>query len=275
MERSRRNAWFVTLLSAAAFIGTLYPLTSRIRTFNRGAGLHNFHAEVLDSRRAQIGAFPEFTLTDVPGESAGAGAERAAYESFLRLDYAGKPTLIPVKRPAAFGVPTLGLYDEWVKVLAVNQVGRDAAGSTLAIPGTEQLLIISRRTPDGFDPQTWGSVRRDDWVFDFYELKPAGEVVTARHRWPRSDRAEKRLEGGAANPLKGIEPLRPRTLEYFAAMHAIPKLNMPKYRFDDTALRFETLGWPLPVSMLSMLGVAGGLVFAVAPRRAARGSVPA
>ncbi len=266
MERSRRNVWLVTLLSAAAFIGALYPLTSRIRAFNRDAGLHNFHAALFDTRRVQVGAFPEFTLTDVPGESGG----RAAYESFLRLDYAGKATMIPVKKPAAFNVPTLGLYDEWVKPMAVNEVGRDAAGNTQAIPGTEQLLIISRRTPDGFDPETWGSVRRDDWVFDFYELKLGGEVATSRRRWPRSERAEKRLAEDTANPLREIDPLRPRTLAYFAAMHAIPKLNMPKYRFDDTALKFETLGWALPVSMIGLLGFAGGLVFALAPRQAGR-----
>ncbi len=267
MDKSRRIAVVVTLLSAAAFIGALYPLTKRIQEFNLLAGLHNFHAEILNTRRYQIGEFPEFTLTDVPTDPA---SPRAAYESFLRLDYAGNQTLLRVKKPPVFDMETLALYDEWAKVLAINDVGRDDAGRQQAIPGTERLLIVTRLTPDGFDPESWGSVRRDDWVFDFYQLKPDGTVETTRHRWPRGRRGEARLLTEAENPLRDIVPLKPRTLEYFAAMHVIPKLNVPKYKFDDTALSPRVLGWTLPVSMLGALGFVGGLVFAIAPPRSRR-----
>lgn len=264
MDNSRRIALLVMLVSAAAFIGALYPMVGRIQEFNLHAGLHNYHAEVLNTRQYKIGSFPEFKLTDVPGD---AGSPRAEFESFLRLEYAGAETLIRVKKPPAFGMENLALYDEWVKVLAVNEVGRDEAGNQQAIPGSEHLLIVCRRTPDGFDPDSWGSVRRDDWVFDFYRLMPDGTIETMQRRWPRGSRAEARLETEADSPLRAIEPLKPRTLEYFAAMHVIPKLNVPKYKFNDTALSPQVLGWTLPVSMLGGLGLIGGLVFAIAPPR--------
>jgi hypothetical protein len=267
MEKSRRIAWIVTLISAAAFLATLYPMVSRIERFNLEAALHNYHAEILNTRRYKIGEFPEFILTDVPGDPA---SPRAEYESFLRLEYAGQEKLLRVKRPPVFNMENLALYDEWVKVLAINDVGRNAAGEAQAIDGTEKLLIVTRLTPDGFDPESWGSVRRDDWVFDFYELRPDGAIEQTRRRWPRGRRAEARLQNEPDNPLHGIAPLAPRTLEYFAAMHVIPKLNVPKYKFNDTALRFEELGWTLPVVMLSVLTFSGGLVFAIAPRRKAR-----
>jgi hypothetical protein len=98
---------------------------------------------------------------------------------------------------------------------------------------------------------------------------PDGTIETTQRRWPRGRRAEARLEGETDNPLRGIEPLAPRTLEYFAAMHVIPKLNVPRHKFNDTALSPKVLGWTLPVSMLSVLGMAGGLVFTIAPRRTA------
>lgn len=262
MDKSRRIALVVTLVSAAAFIGALYPMVGRIQEFNLHAGLHNYHSEVLNTRRYQIGAFPEFVLTDQPGEG-----PRAQFESFLRLEYAGKEALIRVKKPPVFGMESLALYDEWVKVLAVNEVGRDDAGNTQPVAGTEQLLIVSRRTPDGFDPESWGSVRRDDWVFDFLRLLPDGTIETTQRRWPRGRRAEARLAEETDNPLRTIDPLAPRTIEYFAAMHVIPKLNVPKYKFNDTALSPRVLGWTLPVSMLSVLSFVGGLIFAVGPRR--------
>lgn len=266
MDQARRIALIVTLVSAAAFLGALYPMVTRIQEFNLHAGLHNFHAEILNTRQYQLGSFPEFKLTDVPAEP---GTPRAEFESHLRLEYGGEEKLILVKKPPVFNMETLALYDEWVKVLAINEVGRDADGNTQPVPGTERLLIVTRRTPDGFDPESWGSVRRDDWVFDFYQLKPDGTVDTTQRRWPRGRRAEARLEGETDNPLRGIEPLAPRTLEYFAAMHVIPKLNVPRHKFNDTALSPKVLGWTLPVSMLSVLGMAGGLVFTIAPRRSA------
>ncbi len=272
MERSRRVAIVVTVISAAAFVGALVPMTSRIADFNLQAGLHNFHAEVLNTRQYQIGVFPEFKLTDVPGEG-----PRSAYESFIELDYGGNKTLIRVKRPPVFNMETLALYDEWVKVLAVNEVERDERGIQRPVSGSERLLIVTRLTPDGFDPESWGSVRRDDWVFDFHQLMPDGTVETTRRRWPRSDRGEKRLAAEAGSPLREIQPLKPRTIEFFAAMHVIPKLNVPRYKFNDTALSPRVLGWTLPVSMLSVITFSAGLVFAVAPHRrnnAQRGASP-
>jgi hypothetical protein len=50
-------------------------------------------------------------------------------------------------------------------------------------------------------------------------------------------------------------------------MFVIPKLNVPEYKFSDTAFRIEVLGWTLPVTMASVLLIAGGVAFALAPRR--------
>lgn len=263
MERSRTLAIVGTLVFGACFVGALRPMVERVRAFNAEAGLARFHAEVLNARRTQIGVFPEFSLTDVPGQG-----PRGEFESFLRLEYAGREVMIPVKRPPAFDVANLGMYEEWVKALAVNRVEPGPqTGAATAVPGTEQLLIVARRTPDGYDPESWGSVRRDDWVFDFYRLMPDGEVRVSQRRWPRGRRAEARLAEETGNPLREIEPLTERTIEYFAAMHVIPKLNVPRHKFDDTALSPAVLGWTLPVSMLGLLGFTASLVFVIAPKR--------
>ena len=64
-----------------------------------------------------------------------------------------------------------------------------------------------------------------------------------------------------AKLLATITPLQERTWQYQAALHAIPKLNVPKYRFKDTAMK--AMGWTLPVAMFSGLGVIAGIALIV------------
>lgn len=280
----RTLAWLITLGSLAAFVAALIPLTSRIRAFNAESGLIRFHAEPIVSREFQIGRFPTVKLTDDQTETG---------QAALRLEFAGATRLIPVKEPPAKGLPNLALYDEWAKALAINEVTLDDQHRSVARPGTERLFIVSRRTPEGFNPDSWGEVRRIEWVFDFYELKPDGAIEQTQRRWPRKPRSENRLfrEAGmdlAAPPsdlksqqeiddwkagiarskmLAAIPVLKDRTIEHYAALFVMPKLSVPEHKFNDTALSPEVLGWTLPVSMISVLTFAGGLVFALAPRR--------
>ena len=190
-------------------------------------------------------------------------------------------SLESLKRPPALNLPTLAGYDEWLKALAIYPVERDAEGQQRRVLGSERFIIVVRRTPVGYDPETWGEVRRIDWVFDYYELKQDGAVDRLTRRWPRSYASEKRLLREAAGNSEGltaeqvaaskklavIEPLKQRTFEYYAAMFVIPKLNVPQYKFTDTAFRPEVLGWTLPGAMIAVLLFTGGLVFVIAPRK--------
>ncbi|HMN41298.1 MAG TPA: hypothetical protein PKE29_10665 [Phycisphaerales bacterium] len=272
MTRGRAIAWLLTLASAGVFGASIMPMVRRIEDYNASAGFLSLHAEPIGSRQIRVEGFPPATLTDdrMPDRS-----------SAVRLDFGGASTLIPVRAPAG-NLPNLSAYDEWLKVLAIYQVVRGPDGEQYRKDGSERLIIVVRRTPEGFDPDGMGEVRRIEWVFDFLELKKDGTVDRFVRRWPRSPRAEARLrreargeEGDAATiasakALAAIEPLKDRTLEHFAAMHVIPKLNMPQYKFNDTAFRIEVLGWTLPAAMGSALVFTGAVVFALAPRRRVR-----
>lgn len=269
MDRSKKIALMVMLASAGVFAAAIAPMTSRIRDFNAGAKFLHVHFEPIVSRKIVVEGFPEGTLTDA--------------DKGIALSYGGKTTLIPVKPPPAKGLPNLAGYDEWLKVLACFQVDRDGENKQFRRDGSERVLIVVRRTPEGLDPEAWGQVRRIDWVFDYYDLGKDGSVTHTTKRWPRKYRSEKRLQAEAkgekpdlsneqieaAQALAAIEPIAERTVEYAAAMHVIPKLNVPEHKFTDTAFSPAVLGWTLPASMLGLLGVAGGLVFTLAPRRGA------
>ena len=272
---SRRLAWVVVGLSAAVFSLAVWAMGTRIAEFNRHANFIRFHAEPVISREFRLEGWPQGRLTD--RTETVDGIER----SFLELDYAGKSTLIPVKTPPAKDVPNLSVYDEWAKVLGFNEMASSSSGGeSQPVSGSTRLWIITRTTPPGYDENTWGSVRRSEWVFTFYELRRDGSVTIDRRRWPRGYKGEKLLQAMAAAhnakptedsaryaELAKIPVLKERSAEYYAAMFVIPKINMPQYKFEDTALRFNVLGWTVPAAGFAVLGMLYGTAFAIAPKR--------
>lgn len=262
---SRRNAAILTLVAGAAFIVSIIPLTLRIRDYNASANLTRFHAEIQNNRQFKLTGFPPVSISDAVDDRGLAA---------IKLEYGSTVRLLPIKAPPALNVPSLGIYGDWLKVLAINEVVRDAAGENAVKPGSEHLLIAIRQTPEGFDPNSWGSVRRAEWVFDFYDLKPDGQIELSTYRWPRSDRSEEGLHNRnlSDNPspreiaLEKLPVLKERTLQHFVAMHVIPKLAVPEHKFTDTALNPRILGWTLPASMLSFIAVVLGGFFAAKVR---------
>lgn len=283
------RAWLVTLASAALFVGAAVPMGLRIRDFNREHPAPSFHVDAYVSRTVRLAGFPPLRIDD---HEPTAPSDPAASELKITYGPPGNETVrfVPVKRPPVMGMPGLELYDEWVKVLAINEVQRDAAGNPSPKPGSERLMLAVRRTPQGFDAETWGSVRRTEWLFDFHEFTPDGRIVTSTRRWPMANpmheeafqkRAAEAAAGIDGRPpdtrlksLADIPPLAERTVEYFAAMHVIPKLSVPKHKFNDTALGFRTLGWTLPVCMIAGLVFSVAFFFALAGRPAKAAKQP-
>jgi hypothetical protein len=281
----RRRAGWLTVALGAVFAGSLIVMVQRVRAFHEATGFPTFHAESIVARQFQQGTFPEVRLeepleadlpTDVrealsrlPGmammkivtvvSGAGGKSERATY--------------VPVKAPPARGLPTLDAYADWVKTLAVNEVERTSEGVQRPKAGTDHIFVVVRRPPEGFDPETWGSVRRSEWVFDFHELKPDGTITSFQRRWPRSYRGESTLQAQVLDGdprlarLEQIPVLEERSIEYFVALHAIPKLSVPNQKFRGTAFNPKVLGWTLPVTMSAALAGSIALVFAIPPRR--------
>ncbi len=131
------------------------------------------------------------------------------------------------------------------------------------IKGAERFVIVSRHPAAGYDPETWGEVRRNDWTFTLAELMADGTIDLRQFRWPRSEKAEKHMP--LPEHLADIPPLEQRTFEYQAALNVIPKLQMPKLRFKDTAV--NAMGWTLPVAAFGGLLALLGITLAFAPKR--------
>jgi len=269
IRQPRTIAWILTLVSLLAFIGCALGMGVRAARFNREADFQRYRIEPTLARTLEVHGRPA-TLTDALDDQG---------RSLLMLTYGDAVQAIPVKDPPARDVPELVGYLEWVSVQAITPVQRDGSREVDAsgAPVPSRYVIVTRHTAAGFDPESWGSVRRADWTFSFYELRPDGTISHDVFRFPRSRRGEqslaKRAAAADAKPheieLAAIPPLKERTWQYQAALHVIPKLHVPKYRFEDDAFSFRTMGWYLPGAGFAALGVLIGLGLAFAPQRPA------
>ncbi len=299
MTQRRLIAAGVCVLAAVVCVLSVAKMAERVRDFNATAAFRFYQFKPISGRT--FTAFGrEASVTDVPGE--GGGQQEDGHDWHVRLDYGDESVLIPVEKPPIEHAPDLSIYDEWFAVVAfvrmvpegegnektlVPEARRDAAhaddGGAAGAEGVdevggegERVVAMTRVPPPGYDPATWGAVKRSEWSFRFYELKRDGTIERTLRRWPRSERSEKTLaktaagergtpaEQAVAKMLAAIPPLEERSLEYQLALNVIPKLNVPSYKFKKTAM--EAMGWTLPTAFFSMLVAILSLFIAIAPK---------
>lgn len=265
MPRTRIIGLTITALAGVVFVVAVAAMGYRAAAYNEAADYGRYRIEPNTARSFEVHGRP-VSLTD---------AADAAGNPALRIRYGDAELLAPIKDPPAPDIPDLGGYAEWAAMLAIRPALRTGEPA-LDVHGNQpapRFVLVTRTTPPGFDPQSWGSVRRADWRFTFYELKPDGTIDARTFRWPRSERSEKGLERRAshhdpmAEDLAAIPPLQERTWEYQAALHVIPKLQMPAQRFKRTAL--AAAGWTFPVAGFAMLFILLGLALTFMPERKA------
>jgi hypothetical protein len=200
----------------------------------------------------------------------------------LIIDWDGTRTTIPVIAPLdragrLSNMDGLEIYEESLAVLSFVPI---VDGRRLPADADHlRMVVVARRTD--FDPDTWGAVRVRDWVFQFVELRADGTLWPPPDQPPRlmqfRDRRGRlpaeviaREELAAAGPgtpvpplppagprLTSVEPIEERTWEWQAALHALPKGQVSRYRFQTTAV--SAMGWTLPTAGLAVLGVLAGL----------------
>ncbi|MBC7835223.1 MAG: hypothetical protein H7Y88_09010 [Phycisphaerales bacterium] len=275
-----KSGWILALVSTILLVGSAYVMSQRAAAYNRSDTTPQLKTEPVAARSFTV-YDREVAITDMPGQSVS--------EFAVKLTYGDRIEIIPAKQPVILNLKGLDLYKEWLAVLVMKpmQRGREVApaapGPSLIGPAADQngrVVVVVRATPPGYDPETWGSVRRADWTFRFYELQPDGNIGKSILRWPRSDKSEQRFQKHAVSAdatelerwLAQIPRLEDRSWQYQAALFAMPTLQVPKYKFKDDAV--EVMGWTLPVAGFSVLGICAGLCVAMAPRRRAAPITP-
>ncbi|MFK7883762.1 MAG: hypothetical protein AB8F26_06215, partial [Phycisphaerales bacterium] len=207
----------------------------------------------------------------------------------LRFQYGEDELVLPVVVEARQNLPYLfNRHTDWMRMLFCadrSGMSMEEFETKLARDEIETRLIIVTRTPFGIDPKKDGvfgleqeendstaDVRRDRWLFDFYELSDEGGFIVHQPlRFPESGKSLLRRQNNAklkGEPIPEREPgeLQERTWQYGAALKVMPRA--PAITFENQALR--AAGWTLPVASTSVLGLVFGVFFGLAPARTQR-----
>lgn len=259
--------WVVLGASALALCGSVMAMAHRVSAFNDVSQPSRWHFEQSFSRvRTFKGRQVE--LREAKTDS-GAPA--------LLLVWGDQQRLIPVIPPIVPNLPDLDGYENAVALLAYAPIKQGDVQVNWQTGEGSSLVVVSRSTA-GYTPDTWGAVRVKDWWFDFYELRDDGQIVHRSMQFP--DR-QGRLPAQVETPGAPIEELKERTWEWQAALFAVPKAQVSRYRFKTDAVAgtstVEGMRWTLPAAGFSAMGVVLGIVLVggerVARRRDARAAV--
>ena len=272
----RTNLWIIAGLSLVLLAVSSFALAKRIEHFNqdRDAPLFSFRDVSEDAFLFMGNEFrmEELDIDDKP---------------YIKVNYGTDELLLPVVIPPRQPLPTI--FDrqrEWMSMMIMA----DRAGMTLDAMESQidsgeivPRLILATRTPFGTESAkekrfdsieheknwSWGEVRRDLWLFDFYEMNPDGTItVHEPQRFPESGKSLLRRQNYAklkGEPIPEREPgeLVEYSWQYGAAIKLTPR--PPAITMENQALR--AAGWTLPTAAASVLILIASVFFAIAPAR--------
>lgn len=257
--------------SAGAGVSTWF-MAERVRAFN--ATLPDQFLFKAESARS-FGAFGrKVQIEDATSTDERTGSAHAA----VKVVYGETSMTIPVIAPKVSGYKDLSAYEDSLRVLSFAPIKDGKADIKPFSDDNWRALIVVRHTAEGWDEETWGGVRVKDWTFHLYELMPDGAITGPRLMQFRDRRGRVPAEVYARGALKkegkpvppmtdrltNIEAIGERTWEWQAALFAMPKAQISRYRYRTDAVDgggsagAAGMGWTFPVAGLSIMGVVLG-----------------
>lgn len=255
-----------TIASAAALGVSLGFMAQRTADYNEKNPPASWHFEQ-DIRRSFI--LPEsfgkrnITIADTKlpdGQTA------------LKLTFGERELVITSRPPLVPDQPDLKVYEEWLAVLTFSKIEKGKFTFDARTGEGVRCIIVNRRAADGLSPDTWGSVMAKDWTFDFIELKPDGTIDRRLMQFQARKYGTNTLYLPAlkADPTSTVQPILERTWEWQAALHAVPKAQVSRYRFQTDAIGGNAttpgMGWTLPVAGFAVLGLLAGVTLLMSSR---------
>ncbi|MEM1424778.1 MAG: hypothetical protein AAGH64_12350 [Planctomycetota bacterium] len=216
---------------------------------------------------------PAFEIDDVPFRvervpplpEGAVEPENGDPEAALRVHWRGAThdfTLGPNIQPYEPGLKKYGL---WFGVLLIS----DGAATEEEFErmwstggGPEPYFVVAARYPaEGYDPETWGKVRRKEWVYEFAKLNFEGDtpIETARKPYEQVDAL---LLPGKYTDERFIPTAEERERDlwqYYAATYVTPPSQFRgRNKVIDPLMQEMGLAWP--AAGLSILAVVFGIL---------------
>lgn len=155
-------------------------------------------------------------------------------------------------------LPGLLRYEDWLRVLLFAEGGNEKELDALIESGQvrPRLVVATRRPALGYEPGSWGSVRRKEWRYAFVELIPADApgdpLILHEGTYAELDK----LVDPKYRQEKGLEA---DLWKYYAMQHVTPP-TLFRARSRPIQEAMEAMGWTWPVAGTSVLLFVVGLI---------------
>ena len=256
--RGLRIGAVLALLTGIAVLA-FASFTMAQRLADRDIELVYFHDPIMNH---------EFTFQ---GEPALLERTESAEGPLLRLTYRGATADFPIATED-LRLPGLLGYEDWFRIQPMYtgiRTAEEILAQYEAGTATPRMIVIGRSTPEGYDPETWGMVRRRDWVYRIAELHPApaAQPITFVEKTFRELDALHSPGPHTPEELIPTPEERDRDLWMHYAMRSVTPTQFlrAKDRSMDSAL--AAMGWTWPTAGVSVLVFAvSGVVLATTTR---------
>lgn len=197
-------------------------------------------------------------VTTIAGDSLGSAPA-------VEITFRGQSARLEVGGRDDPRLPNLMRHEDWLRILpmAEGRAGsQDELIEKLRKGEVQPRMVVAARYPAaGFDPESWGLVRRRDWRYVFLELRadvPADQAIE------RSETTYREIEQLFApsprdKPVEGITEAEKtaRQWQYYAMLQVTPA---PLYRAKDKVVEqgMQAMGWTWPVAAVAILGLMAG-----------------
>jgi len=195
--------------------------------------------------------------------------ESTGHTTALRVHWRGKTIDFPTWMEPGSG-ELLEKHTGWFGLMILadgaensNQLKADWSGPD----GPHTRLVVAARYPaEGFDPASWGLVRRKDWRYRFVLLDPLAPEDKAIQEWDKSyEQTDAIYLPGKYTKLLHPEyiPATPEArreqLWMYAAMTEVTPPMQFRGRDKGTEGLIASMGWPWPVASAGCVGLVVGI----------------
>lgn len=187
-------------------------------------------------------------------------ADPAAAGRVLKIDFRGRELLFPIEPGMQDDprLPGLKRFEDWLRVVPMftgvqteEQIEHDIADGSRH----PKLLVAMRLLAQGYDPDSWGLVRRKDWRYRFAlldakaPLEDAVEIVEGSY-------VDLDLLG---DPVYRAREGREDEVWKFHAMLQVTPATAYRSKNRPLSEVMGTMGWTWPIAGFSILAIFGGV----------------
>lgn len=185
-------------------------------------------------------------------------------DDVLRLHWRGQTYDLPTLGRDDPRLPGLLRFNDWLRVVqmvqAVDLSQTELQQAVYAGKLQPRLLVAARYPAAGFNPGSWGLVRRQDWPYRFIELKKQGPAADSIEVTQRTYRQleDTFFPGPHSDPVQISQAARQATYWQHEAMLLVTPATLYRARNKQVQASMRPLGWTWPVAGVAVMGIMLG-----------------